>query len=285
MKRFIGVLGVTVLAVAVTAASALAGPPPKATGDFGYAFGGVQRHISFSATQSSTDTTSGVFSNVGAVNSINFKVDGDPANGTYVHNVALTQNLQSVTGTGSYATGLDYANTSHVTSGSVVGNKLDLTWVYDTGQAGIPGLTYHMIGTIASNGSISGTWSDNYLGSPRTGTFTASGATSIPYSGKGTFSYNDASGNWYFGVVKTVSVQSSDAWYSAEIIAGNLGFESLLTNNMFFKVSDVAEPGIAQDVVSFNAGLGTAADAASAVNSRTTPNLSAFINQGNIQVH
>ena len=70
--------------------------------------------------------------------------------------------------------------------GNVVGNTLNLTWVYDTGVEGVPGVTHNMTGTIAPDGSISGTWNDNYHGVTRTGTFTATGAAVVDYSGKRT---------------------------------------------------------------------------------------------------
>ena len=49
MKRLVFL--VVALVAAVTAASAMAAPAPKPTGDFGYSFGGVQRHLTFNAIQ------------------------------------------------------------------------------------------------------------------------------------------------------------------------------------------------------------------------------------------
>jgi hypothetical protein len=43
------VLPVLAAAFAVAAAVATAAPAPKATGDYGYSFGGVQRHLTFNA--------------------------------------------------------------------------------------------------------------------------------------------------------------------------------------------------------------------------------------------
>jgi hypothetical protein len=285
MKRFIGVLGLAVLAVAVTAASAMAAPAPKATGDYGYSFGGVQRHVTFNAIQSSTDTC-GVFWNVEGVHQFDFFLNGDPNPGTdYLHHASLTQNGLAVSGSGGYPFSGGDQYHWNVTSGSVVGNALQLTVDYDLGAVGT---TMHMNGTIASNGSISGTWSDNLNrpGADRTGTFTApagSATAMASYCGKGTFSYSDEQGNWYLGAVKTVSVSGNQAWYAVQILASNLGYESSPTNYLFVNVTDNGEPGIGKDVTAGD--LMTPAAATSAVAGHLTPSTSAVINQGNIQVH
>jgi hypothetical protein len=258
----------------------MSAPAPKATGDYGYEFGGVQRHVTFNAIQRSTDTC-GTFWNVaGANKQFTFLYSGVP----YLHTASLTQDGQVIGGNGAYS-GVP-ANTWVVNPGStVVGNTLALTWNYTSPDSLVEPTQYVMTmnGTIAANGSITGTWSQTGGAS---GTFTAPAGTAtdtVSYCGKGTFYYTDENGAWYFAVVKTVSVDDDDAWYAAEIVASNLGFESSPTNYIFVKVTDNGEPGIGQDVT--GGDLMTEAAATSAVAGQLTPSTQATINEGNIQVH
>ena len=124
-----------------------------------------------------------------------------------------------------------------------------------------------MTGTIAPTVRSRATWSDNYGGPARTGTFTGTGRIGHrhPYCGKGTALYTDANGYWYFVNVKSVNVVGSTAWYAAQIIASssNLGFENSSTNYLFVKVTDLSEPGINKDITSGD--LMTETDALAAV--------------------
>ncbi len=139
-----------------------------------------------------------------------------------------------------------------------------------------------MTGTIASNGTISGTWSDNYQGGNRVGTFTASGATiAATYCAKGTAYYSDASGLWYFVAVKSVSVLGDDAWFAGPVILSNFGAEG---NWLFVKVHDGGEPAYLVDEV-----WGSFTDQITAINgvlAHGTPADGPFsITSGNLQVH
>lgn len=277
MKRLVFLVGV--LAAAMTAAAAMAAPAPKATGDYGYSYGGVQRHLTFNAIQSTTNTC-GTFWNVSGTAEFTFDLSGTP----YVHNATLTQNGQSVGGSGGYA-GLP-ANTWVVNSGStVIGNSLELTWNYVTPPELVTPtqIVMTMHGTIAANGSISGTWSQT---GGAAGTFAAPAETATAteiYCGKGTAYYTDENGLWYFMNVKAVSVDGTTAWYAAQVIASNFGFENAAANYLFVKVIDYGEPGIGFDVTSGD--VMTESAALAAVAGHGTPSASAVINEGNIQVH
>jgi len=284
LKRLAFVLALVAALASVPAVGAA--PAPKATGGYGYTIGdGVQRHVSFAAIQSTTNTC-GVLWNVEGVTSFDFTLNGDPVPGThYVHHVSLTQVGTTVTGDGGYpVTGPPDAYHWNITSGSNSGNTLALTMTYDVG---VPGVVMHMNGTIAANGSISGTWDDNAGagGATRTGTFTATGATAlVSYCGKGTFYYTDSNGIWYFGVVKAVSVGTSGgtpaAWYAVSILAGNAGLNGQW---LAVRVLDAGEPGIGVDQTG-----GDVADGVTVVNdvlSHYTPTITALVNEGNIQVH
>mgnify|MGYP001578846756 CR=1 FL=1 len=95
--------------------------------------------------------------------------------GPYLHDMVLAQDgSDNVTGNGGYLAGaVLYSYSWHITSGSVVGNQINLTILYDTGA---PGIVMHMTGTIAPDGTMSGVWDDNF-GGERVGTWsTTSGA-------------------------------------------------------------------------------------------------------------
>lgn len=93
----------------------------------------------------------------------------------HLHNVALTQDGSgNVTGNG---TSTPYAWA--ITSGKVEGNTLSFNADYSTtSDAVTPQTTLHATGTIASNGTIAGTWSDNYQGGSRAGTWATVSGTS-----------------------------------------------------------------------------------------------------------
>ncbi len=106
---------------------------------------------------------------------VGFQLTGDPT--VYTHDMTLSQTAgqSMVTGSGGYPAGGPYTYHWNITSGSVSGNTINLTAVYDLGA---PGTTMHMIGTIASDGTMSGTWDDNF-GGTRTGTWaTTTGSAS-----------------------------------------------------------------------------------------------------------
>lgn len=105
---------------------------------------------------------------------IGFQLTADPT--VYTHDADLTQSGSAVDGVGGYPAGGPYAYEWDVTSGTVSGNTITLTVTYTVGA---PGTIMNMTGTIAPNGSMSGTWDDNF-GGARTGTWqTSSGAAKI----------------------------------------------------------------------------------------------------------
>jgi hypothetical protein len=269
---------VAVLVAGVSAAVAVAAPAPKTTGDIGYtAYSDVQRHLTFNAIEKPTDTC-GTFWNVTTVTQFAFRLTGDTTE--YVHHVSLTQNGQTVGGQGGYPlTGGDQYHWN-VTSGSLVGSALSLTVVYDLGATGT---VMHIAGTVGADGSITGTWDDNF-GGTRTGTFTAPAGSATPvttYCGKGTAYYSDASGLWYLVSVTAVSVLDDDAWFAGPVVASNFGAEG---NWLFVKAHDGGEPGYQVDQVwgSFT----TQSAALAGVGLHATPADGAFaITSGNLQVH
>ena len=112
----------------------------------------------------------------------------------YFHDVTLAQsNTGVLSGNGGSPVGAN-VYTWVITTGAVSGDTIDFYANYTaTPDAVTPLTTMHVVGTIASSGAMSGTWSDNYQGGTRTGTWTtASGsAQALP----GTLAAED------FGVV------------------------------------------------------------------------------------
>ena len=276
MKRF--AFFFAMLAMATMAAVAVGAPAPKTTGGIGYNAYGVERHLTFNAIQTDTGAISW---NVAGVTSLSFILDNDPIPGTvYTHAAALAQAGQAVTGSGGYPAGGPFAYAWHVTGGSVVGNVLDLTVLYDVGA---PGTVMHITATIAPNGSISGTWDDNLNGGHRTGTVTGAGAVAtFKDFAKGNVSYSDEDGLWYRVDVKALSVDAAtgDAWFAGPVVAGNVGAGAWL----FAKVHDGGEPAVLVDQV-----WGSFTDRVTAVTgviAHATPADGPFtVTSGNLQVH
>ncbi len=102
---------------------------------------------------------------------VGFQLTGDPT--VYAHDAVLSQDaFDAVTGSGGYPAGGPYGYAWTITGGTVVDDTISLAMSYTLGAV----CDMTMIGTIALDGSMSGTWSDN-CGGPRTGTWsTTSGA-------------------------------------------------------------------------------------------------------------
>lgn len=102
--------------------------------------------------------------------------------GTYGHDMDLTQDgTGNLTGSGGYPA--DGAHVYHwaLTSGTVSGNTINFSADYTLGAIGT---TMIVSGTVAGDGTMSGTWSDNY-GGTRSGTWetTSGNATLITDTG------------------------------------------------------------------------------------------------------
>jgi hypothetical protein len=88
----------------------------------------------------------------------------------YTHNVSLTQDAEgNLDGTGSSG-----AYTWDITSGSIEGDEFFFDANYTaTADAVTPQTVLHVEGTVNGDGSITGTWSDNYQGGDRSGALSA----------------------------------------------------------------------------------------------------------------
>jgi hypothetical protein len=92
----------------------------------------------------------------------------------YIHITDLVQTGTSLTGTLVYP-----GDTKVITSGSVVGNKITIFADYIEGGTG----TVTLNGTIANDGTMSGTWLDTWGGLNRAGTWTTTSGIAVSSDG------------------------------------------------------------------------------------------------------
>ncbi|MBX4200805.1 hypothetical protein KW786_01620 [Candidatus Parcubacteria bacterium] len=101
----------------------------------------------------------------------------------YPHDMVLTMdNMGNLTGHGGSPAGANVYMWT-INSGTVSGNTINFTAHYTaTADAVTPQTVLHMTGTIGTDGSMSGTWFDNYQASQRSGTWmtTSGNAQEIP---------------------------------------------------------------------------------------------------------
>jgi hypothetical protein len=106
---------------------------------------------------------------------VGFQLTGDPA--VYSHDMNLSQDgSDNLSGGGGHPAGSPFTFAWAITSGTVVNNTVTITADYTLGAVGT---TMHMTGTIASNGTISGIWDDNYGGGLRTGTWSTTSGNAV----------------------------------------------------------------------------------------------------------
>lgn len=176
----------------------------------------------------------------GAISTPNWDVTGNyVANFNYLgtdysHDMHLTQdNAGNLTGNGGSPAG---ANTYMWTidSGSVSGDTIDFTVHYTaTPDAVTPLTTMHVMGTIAPDGSMTGTWTDNYQGGNRAGTWTTTtgSGTASPMGGVMT---NPATG-----------ITSSDATLNGTNgNAAATGHSFWVSTSPFVTTSPIIPPGV-----------------------------------------
>lgn len=132
---------------------------------------------------------------------INYQIPG----GFVAYDMNLSQTGNNVTGAGGYPQEGPYSIETTVSSGTTVGDKVNLTINYTKGKSG----TMTMVGSISTTGTLSGTWTDTLGGSgvwsSRVGTAvkTDTGSDYWPGLLEGVESFNfmtnaSASGTWSY---------------------------------------------------------------------------------------
>ncbi len=141
----------------------------------------------------------------------------------YTHDMNLTQdNAGNLTGNGGSPAGSN-TYTWTITSGSVSSNTIDFYANYTaTADAVTPQTVMHVTGTIANDGTMSGTWSDNYQGSDRTGTWMTTSGTASEINYPATVKVTIV--KYIDGTMATAqSAQNNDFPMSATWNADNIG--------------------------------------------------------------
>lgn len=114
----------------------------------------------------------------------NYVINFNYLGSDYAHDMSLTQDSSgALTGNGGNPAGGTHVYSWVIDSGSVSGNSLTFTAHYTASADAVTPLTVmNATGTVASDGTLSGTWSDNYQGGSRSGTWsTASGTATVIY--------------------------------------------------------------------------------------------------------
>ncbi len=263
-------------------------PSSKATGTVGYtAYSTMARTLSFDAhvvaPTCSTTTSPWVLAS-------SFVASFEYQSGIYPHDVNITSQdaAGNIQGNGGNPAGQPHTYTWVIDSGTATGTMVSFTAHYTASSDAVtPLTTMNVTGTIAPNGSITGTWTDNYQGGSRAGTFTApagsaSQTTTVTCStGKGTVLYSDASGTSYEVTVQYAKAMGNEAWFAGRVSSSTV--PSYVGNWLFAKVQDNGEPGKNVDKVwgSFT----TEAAAKAGVEAMSTPTDGPFtITSGNLQV-
>lgn len=163
----------------------------------------------------------------------------------YPHNMSLTQNtFGNLSGSGTTTSGTS-TYTWVIESGTVVGDSIHLTANYTAmADAVTPQTVLTMTGMLAQNGTISGTWSDNYRGVQRTGNFsTVSGratttatttppttaTTTPPTTATSTATTTPVTGVVSTSTSKVITVGYVDGKMATAMAANNSDFKMLAT--------------------------------------------------------
>jgi hypothetical protein len=99
--------------------------------------------------------------------------------GHYAHGATFNQTNDTIDGVnGGYPAGGPFSYTWDIMNGSISANAINYTAVF-TGSPDATGTIWHVTGTIDADGSMSGTWDDNYMGGNRTGTWASTSGAAV----------------------------------------------------------------------------------------------------------
>jgi hypothetical protein len=106
----------------------------------------------------------------------NYTVDFEYLGSNYPHEITLAQDSSgNLTGSGTSGAGT-YAYT--IDSGTVSGSDFNFSATY-TADATAVGTVMTVTGSVAGDGSLNGTWTDNYQGGSRSGSFASTSGTAV----------------------------------------------------------------------------------------------------------
>lgn len=169
----------------------------------------------------------------------------------YVHSMSLTQNgMGELSGNGS---NLPY--TWVITSGLVSGNNINFSANYTaTPDAVTPLTTMNITGNVAPDGSMSGTWTDNYSGGSRAGTWaTTSGNANYITSGEIT---SPTLNQVVYGTIDLTATYDDGDEINDDAVNWAVRKDSCTTNNVFGNVNGFND-SYTWDGSTFNSELNT----------------------------
>lgn len=161
--------------------------------------------------------------------------------GTYNHDLSLVQTGGSLTGSGGNPVGAHVYNWA-LTSGTVDADAITFTADYSsTPDAVTPQTTMVVNGTIVG-GSMSGTWSDNYQGTARSGTWATVSGTAAPIANTPACSSDDTT----FDTFTLGSVNGQHGWsatgpYDQAIVNNTYGYPTFGCKSL--RISDAVTSG------------------------------------------
>jgi hypothetical protein len=126
-----------------------------------------------------------------------YVVDFEYQGSDYAHDMTLEQDVDgNLQGEGGHPAGGAHVYTWKIASGTVSGNDIHFIAHYTaSADAVVPLTVMHVEGTIAEDGTMSGTWSDNYQGGSRSGAWETTSGAAVEIEDAATLAAED------FGVV------------------------------------------------------------------------------------
>ncbi len=171
--------------------------------------------------------------------------------GTYNHDLTLVQDGSgNLTGSGGNPVGAHVYNWA-LTSGTVDADAITFAADYSsTADAVTPQTTMNVVGTIVG-GSMSGTWTDNYQGTARSGTWSTVSGTADPISNTPACSMDDTT----FDTFTLGSVNGQHGWaatgpYDQAIVDNTYGYPTFGCKSL--RISDAVTSGSFGDWVFSN---------------------------------
>ncbi len=151
-----------------------------------------------------------------------YVINMDYLSTNYAHDMSLTQDGSgNLTGGGGYPAGGPHTYTWVLTGGTVTGNAIEIYANYTSPADAVTPLTVmHMLGTVAPNGTMSGTWSDDYQGGVRTGTWATATGTAVALTSNITVTaenFNTNKGPDYYGATVGYALGGVDAGKVASV--------------------------------------------------------------------
>lgn len=169
--------------------------------------------------------------------------------GTFNHDLALSQDGSgNLTGSGGYPAGGPHTYAWDIDSGTVSGDAISFAAHYTASADAVTPLTVmNVAGTIAS-GSMSGTWSDNYQGGSRSGTWATVSGTAEPINNTPACSADDTT----FDTFSLGSVNGQHGWsatgpFDQAVVANTYGYPSFGCKSL--RMSDAVTSGSFGDQV------------------------------------